>query len=177
MSTLSLINPIQLQEVKRLARLTPVNGIIVEVGVYKGGSAVELNEVAREKNTELWLFDTFEGMPEAIDKDFHKIGEFADCNYETVKAMLPDAKIFKGFFPDTWFPISPKKSISFAHIDCDQYTSITECIKQFSPLMLPGGIMWFDDYGHSWLPGAKDAVDEHLPTRLIHPLGRAFAVF
>ena len=174
---LSIISQQQLEEVKRLARTTPNEGIIVEVGVYKGGSAVELMKVAKEKNTELWLFDTFEGMPEAIDIDHHKIGDFADCSYEAVKTLLPDAKIFKGFFPDTWIPIEPKKSISFAHIDCDQYTSISECIRHFSPYMLPGGIMWFDDYGYSWLPGAKQAVDKHLPNRLIHPLGRAYYIF
>ena len=96
---LSIISQQQLEEVKRLARTTPNEGIIVEVGVYKGGSAVELMKVAKEKNTELWLFDTFEGMPEAIDIDHHKIGDFADCSYEAVKTLLPDAKIFKGFPP------------------------------------------------------------------------------
>jgi hypothetical protein len=61
----SLISRTQLNEVKRLARTTPSNGIIVEVGVYQGGSAVELCEVALERNQELWLFDTFCGMPES----------------------------------------------------------------------------------------------------------------
>lgn len=172
---MSLIAQAQLDEVKRLVRTTPADGIIVEVGVYKGGSAVQLMEVAKERNQELWLFDTFEGMPEAIGIDCHKVGEFADCSYEAVKALIPDAKIFKGFFPGTW-PKKVKPSISFAHIDCDQYTSISECIKIFKPLMIKGGIMWFDDYGYDWLPGAKLAVDEFLPERLIHPMGRAYYV-
>lgn len=173
----SLISQVQLNEVKRLARTTPKDGIIVEVGVYRGGSAVQLMEVAKDRNQELWLFDTFEGVPEALEIDCHKIGEFADCSYEEVKALIPDAKIFKGFFPDTWQSIEEKKSISFAHIDCDQYNSISECIKIFKLLMLKGGIMWFDDYGCDWLPGAKAAVDENLPERWIHPLGRAYYVF
>ena len=174
---LSIIAPFQLDEVKKFARNTPPEGIIVEVGVYKGGSALELMSVAKERNQELWLFDTFEGMPEAIDIDYHKVGEFGDCSYEAVKALVPDAKIFKGFFPATWIPIEPKKQISFAHIDCDQYTSISECIKHFSPYMLKGGIMWFDDFGVAHLPSATKAVNELLPNRLIHPLGRAYFIF
>lgn len=170
---MSLIAQAQLDEVKRLARTTPAGGIIVEVGVYKGGSAIHLMEVAKERGQELWLFDTFDGMPEATDIDFHREGEFADCSYEAVKALIPDAKIFKGFFPRTW---PGDVAISFAHIDCDQYASISECIKIFNPLLLPGGIMWFDDYGYDHLPGAKLAVDEHLPERLIHPMGRAYYV-
>ena len=170
---MSLIAQEQLDEVKRLIRTAPAHGIIVEVGVYKGGSAVQLMEVAKERNQELWLFDTFEGMPEAIEIDCHKVGEFADCSYEVVKNLIPDAKIFKGFFPGTW---PGDVAISFAHIDCDQYTSISECIRIFKPIMLPGGIMWFDDYGHDWLPGAQAAVDEHLPERLVHPMGRAYYI-
>jgi hypothetical protein len=172
-----LISSGQLNEVKRLARTTPSNGIIVEVGVYQGGSALELWQVAKERSQELWLFDTFCGMPEAGSEDFHKVGEFGDCSYEAVVALLPEAKIFKGIFPETWYAIPEKRKISFAHIDCDQYQSITHCIQIFKPLMLSGGIMWFDDYGHRWLPGAQKAVDQHLPERRIHPLGRAYHLF
>jgi O-methyltransferase len=177
--SISLINQTQLAEVCRLARTTPDNGIIVEVGVYRGGSAIELMKVAESKNQELWLFDTFEGMPESTEGiDYHKVGDFSDCSVEAVSALVPNAKIFKGFFPETWNKlVISRPGISFAHIDCDQYESISECIKIFKPLMLTGGIMWFDDYGHSWLKGAQMAVDELLPERLIHPLGRAFYVF
>lgn len=175
---LSLINPKQLKEVCRLARTTPVEGIIVEVGVYKGGSAIELMKVAKERNQELWLFDTFTGMPEASSIDYHKLGDFASCDYESVKSLLPEAKIFKGFFPnETWDLIQVKKQISFAHIDCDQYVSISNCINCFKPFMLKGSIMWFDDYGHGHLPGAQKAVDEFLPERTIHPMGRAYHIF
>jgi hypothetical protein len=175
---LSLINKPQLDEVVRLAHTTPDDGVIIEVGVYKGGSAVELMKVAEAKGQELWLFDTFAGMPEASKIDHHRVGDFADCSAEAVAALVPNAKIFKGFFPKTWIDgVDSKPKISFAHIDCDQYESITECIRHFKPCMLKGGIMWFDDYGYSWLKSATQAVDEHLPERLIHKLGRAYYIF
>jgi O-methyltransferase len=173
---ISLISRKQLEVVKELADSTPLEGIFIEVGVYKGGSAVELMSIA--KGRELWLFDTFGGMPESSDIDYHKLGEFADCSVEEVHALVPEAKIYKGFFPETWHRlVTEQPKISFAHIDCDQYLSISECIKIFKPLMLKKGIMWFDDYGHSWLPGAQKAVDEFLPERLIHPIGRAYYIF
>jgi O-methyltransferase len=179
MSNLSLIGMAQLMEVIRLARTTPVEGIIVEVGVYKGGSAIELLKVAKERGQELWLFDTFSGMPESTaGLDHHRIGEFSDCSVEAVRALVPEARIFKGFFPDTWnSEVTELPKISFAHIDCDQYVSISNCIKIFKPLMLKGGIMWFDDYGQPWLPGATKAVEEQLPERIVHPMGRAYYIF
>ena len=170
----SLIHKHILDAMKELARTTPKSGIIVEVGVYQGGSAVELMGIAKERKQELWLFDTFSGMPEAGPEDYHKVGDFSSCSYEAVCALLPEARIFKGFFPATWHAIPEKKRISFAHVDCDQYESISQCVKIFKPLLLPGGVMWFDDYGYEWLPGAQKAVDENLPERVIHKYGRAY---
>lgn len=49
-------------------------GAIVEIGVYKGGTAWWLDKLRRP----LYLYDSFEGMPTSTDKDVHQIGVFAD---------------------------------------------------------------------------------------------------
>lgn len=139
----------------QLARSTPPRGCIVEVGVYQGGTAWQLAIVARERDVPLYLFDTFTGIPMQGEDDPHKVGDFGDVDEAAVRAALPDAIITKGVFPETSFDMFP---ISFAHIDTDQYQSIKDCIDTLYPMMVIGGVMLFDDYGH--LAGATRAVEE-----------------
>jgi hypothetical protein len=42
------------------------------------------------------------------------------------------------------------------HVDADQYDSLRAACEIFPPLMVSGGVMVFDDYGH--LAGATQAV-------------------
>ena len=135
-------------------------GIWVEVGVYKGGTAYRLYLLKGDRD--LYLYDTFEGIPEwTKGLDDHEPGAFGDVEYEKIKTIMPDAKIFKGIFPDTL--VKPLPPVAFAHIDCDNYQSIRACIEHLSPFMVTGGTMYFDDY--SSLKGATQAVDEMAPQR------------
>jgi asparagine synthase (glutamine-hydrolysing) len=59
--------------------------------------------------------------------------------------------------------------IAFAHIDCDQYQSVKDTLLYLMPLMAPGGVMWFDDYGE--IEEAKRAVDECCVGRLEPRIG------
>jgi len=168
---MTLVSPENVSILLKYAKQTPNNGIFVEVGVYKGGTAYYLNEITKERKTELWLFDTFEGMPEKTEGiDLHNVGDFSDCSYETVKSLVPEARIFKGFFPETIKDIF-LPDISFAHIDCDQYESIKNCIQILIPFLTIGGIMYFNDYG--CLDGATKAIDEFCPERQIIENGKA----
>jgi len=68
-----------------------VNGNVWECGVYKGGTAAMILAILRDKMPakRLYLFDTFEGMPETDPtKDLHKQGDFADTSVESVAAYL-----------------------------------------------------------------------------------------
>ena len=166
---MSLVSPENVSFLIEMAKKTPA-GIFIEVGVYHGGTAYYLNQVIKPRGFEFWLFDTFEGMPESTaGLDSHPVGDFADCSYDAVKALIPNAHIFKGVFPETL----PKKipPIAFAHIDCDQYESIKQCIIHLMPHLADGGIIYFDDYG--CLDGATKAVDEFCPQRYILPNGKA----
>lgn len=129
-------------------------GCIVEVGVYKGGSASYLTELAEKQGRQIFLYDTFTGIPFQSEYDKHAVGDFNDTSYEAVKAALPYATVTQGLFPASAIPM-PK--IAFAHIDVDQYQSYLDCIRFLSPMMVSGGVMWFDDYE---LDGGKKAVDE-----------------
>ena len=140
-----------------------MDGEAVEVGVYKGGTARILTSIFSRQKKNIYLFDTFDGMP-ITDKnrDKHTEGDFADCSLEAVEKLLSDLsnyKIYKGYFPKTASDII-KKKFCFVHIDVDIYQSVKDCCEFFYNKMVHGGIMVFDDYGWPSCPGAKEAVDE-----------------
>lgn len=155
----SIVAPSQLVANTRLASTTPP-GAFAEVGVYRGGSAALLYQVAQMQRRSLYLFDTFTGTPYSIDGlDKHKVdAEFAAPGAEAqIRAQLPDAKLYVGIYPDT-HPIA-MPPLAFVHCDCDQYDSYIAVIERMWPLVVPGGILLFDDY--PYLAGAKRAVEEH----------------
>lgn len=136
-----------------------IKGDIAEIGVYRGGSSKIICKAKQNKH--LYLFDTFEGLPEPDKTDsahFHK-GNFTS-RYEEVKNYLKaykDVHIYKGLFPDTAGPIK-NKSFSFVHIDVDIYKSTLDCLKFFYPRVNRGGVILLHDYTIS--KGLKKAVDE-----------------
>jgi hypothetical protein len=158
----------------RIARLTPVDGSIAEVGVYRGGTAYYLSALARLRAVKLFLYDTFTGIPHSDTIDHHKVGDFSDTNELAVRHAVPYACYRVGVFPLTFTEFH--QQFSFVHVDCDQYQSVTDCILMFTPLMLRGGVMWFDDYGV--LAGATRAVHMQFhEARLNYVYGRAFVRF
>jgi O-methyltransferase len=128
---------------------------MVEVGVYQGGTAVHLLDVARAQGRKLYLFDTFSGMPVSGKFDVHRVGDFADTSVELVRSLCPDAVIVPGIFPDSFIETGP---VAFVHADADQYETTFEICRTFAPRMIPGGAILFDDYDP--LPGCRMAVDE-----------------
>ena len=139
-----------------------IEGVIAEVGVYKGGSAKVICEA--KGNRVLYLFDTFAGMPEVSEKDkgvFRTGQDFALMNCAT--EYLKDYKnvhFFKGIFPDTAEPIKDKK-FSFVHLDVDIYESVRDCLEFFYPRMSKGGIIITHDYIQTVF-GVREAVNTFL---------------
>jgi len=117
-------------EMRTVAAATPP-GCFMEVGVYQGGTAWHLCEIAKTQDRQVFLYDTFE-------------------------SRLPYATVIKGIFPDSAVPMPP---IAFAHIDCDQYRAIRQSVAHVLPMMVPGGIIWFDDVV-DWIPGTMQAIKE-----------------
>jgi O-methyltransferase len=153
----SLMAEFHLSYLEMLAASTP-RGAMVEVGVYKGGSAWYLSKVAQSRGDDLHLFDTFSGMPFHDPEDSNRTGEFADTSYEAVCQAVPHAIFHVGVFPET-MPDSIK-SVSFVHSDCDQYRSVRAVIDTFWPIMIGGGMMVFDDMD---TVGGRKAILETFP--------------
>lgn len=153
----SLINPENLRDLADLAAEMPP-GCFVEVGVYKGGSARYLMDVANAQGRVLWLFDTFTGIPEWTEGvDSHHPHDFADTSLEQVRALVPEAQCVVG---DARWTLADTDTgpVAFAHIDCDQYATTRAVIGELLPRMVRGGVLWFDDY--EALASANRAIDE-----------------
>jgi heptosyltransferase-2 len=152
------------------------HGDLIELGVYKGGSAAVAGWTLRSARRErtVHLCDTFRGMPVTLDWEFHEKYDFADTSLETVAARLTRAlpafpfRFHRGLFSET-LPKLADQRFCFAHVDADLYQSVREACEFVYPRIAKGGIILFDDYGASTCPGAKRAVDEFFAARLEKP--------
>ena len=157
-------------------------GEVWECGVYKGGTAILLQNILFRNNKKLMLrlFDTFTGMPEVNSvHDLHAKGDFSDISFDNLNnafSQVSTVKIHKGYMPDTFAGLEDSQ-ITFAHIDVDIYQSVLDCSEFIYPRVIPGGFVVYDDYGFEQCPGSRAAVDEFFATRcekpLILPTGQA----
>ena len=143
---------------RSLARLP---GRFAEVGVYQGVTAKLIASVKGDR--ELHLFDTFEGLPAASDKDsgVHRVAQYA-CSLESVQAYLQGFEqvyYHKGLFPDSAHGLD-ECQYAFVHFDVDLYEGTYACLEYFYPRMVPGGVMISHDYG--MLAGVQRAFQEFM---------------
>lgn len=184
----TLVDAPRLANIEKFVKQTEhLEGAIAEVGVYKGGTALLIRKTSIKK---MYLFDTFEGMPEVMDGvDLHHKGDFADTSlrhvadllgfvpegndritddWDAVEINIRDAYVYirKGLFPSvTAMPNSYMdyvKRYSFVHIDVDIYQSVKDCLEYFYDRVVPGGIICVDDYNEPNCPGAKMAMDDFM---------------
>ena len=158
-------------------------GAIVECGVGAvNGLAVLLSLASRNtkyQNQKIWAFDSFEEFPYAGEND-RQTGPIKPVykNYDIawVKNYILkfgfeerdiDSKICfaKGWIPDS-FTQYDGGPVSFLSLDVDLYQSYMDSLKFWYDLVLPGGIIAFDEYKNAdeikkW-PGGHLAIDEFL---------------
>ena len=120
----------------------------------------------------LWIYDSFEGLPEKTREDSSsagdqfKAGELLVTKREVIekfkKSGLKIPRIRKGFFEDLNPVEDVPEKISFAFLDGDLYQSIKTSLKLVENRMEKGGIIVVHDYNNPELPGSSRAVDEWL---------------
>jgi hypothetical protein len=150
-----------------------IPGAVVECGVWRGGSmmAAALTLLRRgDAARDLYLFDTFSGMPPPRegDVDFDgntmSAGEHAVSAEEVRSAVgatgydLARTHLVEGRVEDT-LPARAPESIALLRLDTDWYESTRHELEQLYPRLSAGGILIIDDYGH--FRGAREAVDEY----------------
>lgn len=152
-----------------------LKGDIVECGVWRGGMIAGIAE-SIGKGRKCFLFDSFEGLPEAKEIDGQSAIDWqknvhGDSYYENCKAEIEyaenamklagaDFKCIKGWFNETISVFNSSKEISLLRLDGDWYESTMICLKYLYPLVVQGGIIIIDDY-HVW-DGCSRAVHDYL---------------
>jgi O-methyltransferase len=161
-----------------------IAGCMVECGVWRGGSsmatALTLMQMG-DANRDLYLYDTFSGMtiPTAMDQTADGTLAQSHLNQDKTGAYLCAAGIhdvhqnmistgydsncihlIEGPVEDTIPKESPKQPIALLRLDTDWYESTQHELIHLFPLLVEGGVLIIDDYGH-W-SGARKAVDEYL---------------
>ncbi len=138
-----------------------LEGAMAEVGVYRGGSARFICEAKGDKD--LYLFDTFEGMPEsrisaAIDTWQGKT--HATTSIGEVRSRFSGHKniyLVKGIFPDSisGYPEFDfgNKRFCFVNLDVDLYQSTLDALEYFYPRMVLYGRIVSHNYNLSPIPG------------------------
>jgi hypothetical protein len=142
---------------------------------------------------DLYLFDTFQGMPAPTEDDvfsaydgyspmrhWRRRRRSDDANAwhyvpaEEVRAALlstgyPAERIHlvEGRVEDT-LPASAPEAIALLRLDTDWYESTKHEMTHLYPRLSPGGVLLLDDYGH--YEGARRAVDEYFAAEGGRPL-------
>lgn len=178
-------------ELARIIEKKRIKGAFVECGVWKGGCVAIMAYLADKvkSNRKIWLFDSFEGMPEATIFDGDKAKRLSKnqfggrlepvgtnvANIEDCKEILfnclhinkENIILKKGWFQDT-LPKAKNEigPIAILRIDADWYESTKCCLEDLFDNVIVGGYIIIDDYGY--YPGCKKAVDEFVENKKLN---------
>jgi O-methyltransferase len=163
--------------VSHLNQVLSLGGVVCEFGVAQGAtSAVIANEI-RGTDKELWLFDSFEGLPKPTDRDkliddvfdlgsMEKYqGTMAYGKHQVIDRLksiqfpLERVKVVPGFIETTATSANLPKEVCFAYVDFDFYEPIKIVLELLDSRLPVGGVVIVDDYGF-FSEGAQAAVDE-----------------
>ena len=146
-----------------------VENSVEKMGKSGGNDVKKWCENGEKVVKKLWIYDSFEGLPEksgfdesVLGADF-KGGELFVTKREVkerfLRAGLPVPVIKKGWFSELTGEDLPR-GIAFAFLDGDFYESIRDSLKLVAPRMSRGGVLVVHDYSNLALPGVRKAVEE-----------------
>lgn len=174
-----------------------IPGDVVECGVWRGGSAMAAALAlmdAKDRDRRIWLYDTFEGMPEPETRDLclrdghsarsewerHEKGgrRWLSAGIEEVRASLASTGFPAGrlaWVPglvEERIPAEAPERVSVLRLDTSLHRSTLHALRHLFPRLSPGGILVLDDYGY-W-QGVRDAADAYLresgQRMILHPI-------
>ena len=162
-----------------LQRSLELEGDICEFGVAQGATSALLAKEILGTSKELWLFDSFEGLPKPSEKDrliddifalgsIEKYEGTMKCRKEEVLERLtaipfPSSRLhlLEGWIDETLQSSVLPHAVAFAYVDFDFYEPIRLALGFLDDRLSPGGCVVVDDYGF-FSEGAQRAVDEFL---------------
>ncbi len=171
----SVIDKARLELIARSAsRQLDTAGDFIELGVFRGGSAILLASIIKHHRATrtLHLLDSWQGLPELEGEDlgtFVTEGQFSQSSEGAVRArldgfqLLDVCKTYQGWVEHTLPELSGP--FSLVHLDLDLYRPTHFALSQLLLKMKDEGEIIIDDYGNDELrrfPGVEKAVSEIL---------------
>jgi hypothetical protein len=152
---------VELADLKFLEELAKGCKEIVEVGSFVGMST----SVLADSGAIVHCIDTWNGSPgDLINVYYEELGDdiyrafcrnAGDKLFDTIRTYVGPSV----FYASVW----PRK-VDLVFIDgAHDYENVKADIAAWTPHVKPGGILCGHDYGVSFLPGVKEAVDEINP--------------
>lgn len=168
-----------------------IQGDVVECGVWRGGSMMAAALALQDEldlERKLYMYDTFEGMPDptpedllmetgeaAVDllegplsADIESRADLTDVMAGMRSTGFPDERTIyvPGKVEDT-IPDQVPEKISILRLDTDYYSSTKHELEHLYPRLAVGGILIVDDYG--WWAGSRRATDEYFANQRLTP--------
>ncbi len=154
-----------------------IEGDLVECGVWKGGTCMLMAHTllaAGARPRQLWLYDTFKGMPSPGKEDrIASTGEALSkrCpeGWWAAGEELVRSNLAKTGYPSELLEFVPgdvcqtlrekrPKKIALLRLDTDWYASTKAELEFLYPSLVSGGFLIIDDFGH--FQGVQQAVEE-----------------
>lgn len=198
----TMTTPERVGSLRDAVRYVVANGIpgaIVECGVWRGGSMMAVALTLKElgvADRDLWMYDTWTGMPEPGEEDVDIFGVSASrrqgqwqerldagavvpttlqqLSVDEVRSLLvatgyPEERMrFVGGLVEETIPGEAPSTIAILRLDTDYYASTRHELEHLYPRVSDGGVLIIDDYGR-W-QGARKAVDEYVAAHELHLL-------
>ena len=164
------VSALETEKIIELARnQLSCQGDFVELGCYKGDTSLLLAGVLKGTEKKLWIYDSFEGLPEKSEADESALGmnfkggelyvTKREVKERFLRAGLPVPVIKKAWFSELTGKDLPEE-VALAFLDGDFYKSIRDSLKLVESKMAEGGIIVVHDYQNPALPGVAKAVEE-----------------
>jgi O-methyltransferase len=159
-----------IRELQRMI-INNISGDVVELGCYVGTTSVFLAKTLESTNKKLYVYDSFEGLPDKTKEDISSLGAMFQPGElmatkkqfikNIIKSGVPMPIIKKAWFADLTANDIPDK-IAFAYLDGDYYDSVAMSLELIEDRLSPGAVIIIDDYSNDALPGVSKAVDKWL---------------
>ncbi len=161
-----------------LAKTSSLEGAVCEMGVAQGCTSRLIANELKDSTKELWLFDSFQGLPlptaeDELINDILGLGSMKAYvgRMKTPRSLVEEklaecafprerVHIVEGLFNET---TSKKERLptrcSFAFVDFDLYKPIKDALDYLNTALVAGGHVVVHDYDF-FSSGAKKAVDQ-----------------
>jgi O-methyltransferase len=160
---------------KLVSKFKNIKGDVIECGVWRGGMSAGIATVLG-KDRAYFLFDSFEGLPEAKEIDGVAAKKWQDdkssptyfnnCSAEmsfaetAMKKSGVKFELIKGWFKDSLPAFTVSTKIAVLRLDGDWYDSTMDCLVNLYPKVEENGVIIIDDY-YAW-DGCAKAVHDYL---------------